>query len=138
MLRTANIFQVVQIKARPSDVYNLLLDQQKHAAFTQKSATIDPVEGGEFAFCNNGHKGYFLRLIKHKRIVLAWTHRKLPRNHFTTVDIRLEKTENGGTRLSLNHLGVPESHDGWLTDAWRKTYWEPLENYVEEEALQEA
>lgn len=135
MLRTENIFQVVEVNARPSEIYDLLLDSERHSDFTGKRAEINAETGGEFSFCNGNHTGYFLRLIKNKRIVLAWTHRKFPRNHFTIVDLKLERNENGGTRLSMNQMGVPESCDGWLTEAWRKTYWEPLEQYVEEEEL---
>lgn len=135
MLRTANIFQVTEVNARPSDVYDLLLDSSKHAAFTGKSAEIDAREGGTFTFCNGNHQGYFVRLIKNKRIILAWTHKRFPASHYSIVDLLLEKTEDGGTRISLNQLGVPESCDGWLTDAWKKTYWEPLSEYVEESEL---
>jgi activator of HSP90 ATPase len=132
MIKTANIFQVVHVKARPSEVYEMLMDAEKHSAFTQKTATIDPREGGEFAFCNNNHTGHFMRIIKNKRIVLAWTQRKFPRHHFSIVDLQFERNENGGTQISLNHIGVPESCDGWLTEAWRKTYWTPLSEYIEE------
>ncbi|WP_306643984.1 SRPBCC domain-containing protein [Sanyastnella coralliicola] len=137
-LKTENIFQVVEVKASPSDIYDLLLDETTHSAFTNKSATIDAREGGNFAFCNNNHQGYFIRLIKNKRIILAWTHRRFPKNHYTIVDLTLERLENDGTRISLNQLGVPESCDGWLTEAWRKTYWEPLEQFVLEEEFSEA
>lgn len=132
MIKTANIFQVLHVEAKPSEVFEMLSVAEKHAAFTQKSASIDLVEGGEFAFCNNNHTGYFMRIIKNRRLVLAWTHRKFPRHHFSIVDLQFEKDENGGTRISLNHIGVPESCDGWLTEAWKKTYWEPLTEYISE------
>ncbi|MGB1031693.1 MAG: SRPBCC domain-containing protein, partial [Flavobacteriales bacterium] len=74
---------------------------------------------------------------KDKLIVLAWTHKKFPRNHFSIVNLSFEKVE-GGTRLSMNHMGVPESCDGWLTEAWHETYWNPLNEYILEEVLQEA
>ena len=135
MLRTENIFQLVEINASPTEVFELLMDENKHSRFTQKSANIEAKEGGQFSFCNGNHTGYFVRIMKNKRIVLAWTHRKFPRNHYTIVDIQLEKHENGGTRLLMNQTGVPEAHDGWLTEAWRKTYWNPLEAYVQEEEL---
>ncbi|MDP4828109.1 MAG: SRPBCC domain-containing protein [Flavobacteriales bacterium] len=129
-IKTANIFQVFDVNARPADVYDLLMTSEKHGAFTQKSAEINPIEGGSFAFCNRNHTGYFLKLVKNKQMVLAWTHRKFPRGHFSIVDITLERNENGTTCVTLNHIGVPETCDGWLTEAWRKTYWEPMQTYV--------
>lgn len=134
MIKTANIFQVFNVDARPSEVFDMLMDEEKHAAFTAKAASIDPSEGGKFAFCNNNHTGYFMRIIKNRRLVLCWTHRKFPRHHFSVVDLKFEKNESGGTRISLNHIGVPETCDGWLTEAWRKTYWEPLSEYISESA----
>ncbi|MFM1932695.1 MAG: hypothetical protein RL226_1998 [Bacteroidota bacterium] len=129
-IKTANIFQIFEVSARPSEVYDLLMVAEKHAAFTGKSAEIYPIEGGNFAFCNRNHTGFFLKLVKNKQIVLAWTHRKFPKGHYSVVDITLEKTEQGNTRVVLNHLAVPETCDGWLTEAWRKTYWEPMQAYV--------
>lgn len=132
MIKTANIFQVFNVDAKPSEVFDMLMNEQKHAAFTGKEASIDACEGGRFAFCNNNHTGYFMRIIKNKRIVLCWTHRKFPRHHFSVVDLQFEKNDEGGTQISLNHIGVPETCDGWLTEAWRKTYWEPLSEYISE------
>lgn len=132
MIKTANIFQVVHVDARPSEVYDMLLDQAKHSAFTQKAAEIDPHEGGAFSFCNKNHTGYFIKLIKNKRIVLAWTHKRFPGSHYSIVDLSFERDEAGGTQINLNHMGVPEHCDGWLTEAWRKTYWKPLSEYIAE------
>jgi activator of HSP90 ATPase len=134
MIKTANIFQVFNVDAKPSEVFEMLMNQQKHAAFTGKEALIDAREGGQFEFCNRNHTGYFMRIIKNRRLVLSWTHRKFPRHHFSIVDLQFEKNEAGGTQISLNHIGVPETCDGWLTEAWRKTYWEPLSEYISETA----
>lgn len=134
MIKTANIFQVLNVDAKPSDVYEMLMDAEKHAAFTGKEAMIQAEEGGSFSFCNGNHTGYFMRIIKNKRLVLSWSHRKFPRHHFSIVDLQFERNEHGGTQISLNHIGVPESCDGWLTEAWRKTYWEPLSEYIAEHA----
>lgn len=135
MKKTANIFQVIEVNASPSDIYNLLIDEVNHAAFTNKACLIDAQEGGSFSFCNGNHTGNFLKLVKNKRMVLAWTHRKFPRGHYSIVDLSFEKSESGGTRLSMNHMAVPETCDGWLTEAWHKTYWLPLAEYVNEEML---
>jgi len=135
-IKTENIFQVIEVSISPSDVYNIFMDEAKHTNFTGKKACIEEFEGGAFSFCNGNHKGHFLKLVKNKMIVLAWTHRKFPRNHFSIVHLNLEKVE-GGTRLSMNHIGVPESCDGWLTEAWQTTYWNPLNEYILEEELLE-
>lgn len=129
-LKTENIFQVIEIDASPTMVYNTYMNEKKHAEFTGMEVTIDPVEGGTFVACNGRNSGYNLSLKKGKRIVQAWTHIDYPELQYSIVDITLEKTENG-TRLHFNHLAVPESCDGWLTDGWQKVYWDPLKAFLE-------
>jgi activator of HSP90 ATPase len=133
-LRTHNIFQVVEVNASPSSIYSTLMNSGKHAKFTEMKAEIDATEGGAFTTCNGRNHGYNLVLQKNKRIVQAWTHRAFPEGHYSIVDIMLEEFE-GGTRLHFNHIGVPESCDGWLTEGWHKVYWEPLKNFLEKKLV---
>ena len=65
----------------------------------------------------------FLHLVQNKRLVMSWTTR-LPAGT-TRPHMRLSRSETGGTRLILNHLGVPAG-DGWVTESWSKSYWAPL------------
>ena len=133
-LKTENIFQVIEIDASPTSIYNTYLDEKKHAEFTGMKASIDPIEGGLFETCNGRNKGYHLSLEKGKRIVLAWTHIDYPALQYSIVDITLEKI-SGGTRVHFNHLAVPESCDGWLTEGWQKVYWGPLKHFMEKKKV---
>lgn len=129
-LSTENIYQVIDLPAAPAAVFEALLDQDAHVAFTGKDALIQPHEGGAFSLCNQNHTGYFLHIVQNKRLVLAWTHKKFPAGHFTTVDMRLSKTGQGETCLILNHIGVPEGDAGWMTESWTKSYWMPLTEHL--------
>lgn len=134
-LQTENIYQVIELAANPAKVFETLLDQDAHEAFMGKDALIQPHDGGAFSLCNQTHTGYFLHLVQNKRLVMSWTHKKFPAGHYTTVDMRLSRSETGGTRLILNHLGVPAGEDGWVTESWSKSYWAPLATYLEEAAV---
>ena len=136
-IQTENIFQVVELSARPADVYSIFLDENGHTEFTGMKAEIQPEEGGHFSACNGRTTGNILKLVKNKRIVVAWTHKKFPRGSYSIVDICIEKTERG-CRINFNHIGVPDTLDGWLTDNWMETYWQPLTSYVENRELVEA
>jgi len=131
-LQTENIYQVIELPAAPARVFDALLDQDAHVAFTGKDALIQPHEGGAFSLCNQNHTGYFLHLVQNKRIVLAWTHKKFPAGHFTTVDMRLSRNEAGQTTLILNHIGVPAGDDGWMTESWTRSYWSLLTDHLQE------
>ena len=51
-LQTENIYQVIELAAAPAKVFEALLDQDAHVAFTGKEAFIQPHEGGSFSLCN--------------------------------------------------------------------------------------
>lgn len=129
-VNTENIFQVIEIPVSCSDIYDAFLNESRHSQFTGMTAEIDGRIGGEFSACDGRATGRILQLVKNKRIVVAWTHKRFPANHFTIVDMKLESNENG-CRISFNHTGLPESCDGWMTDTWQKTYWVPLREYME-------
>ena len=47
-LQTENIYQVIELAATPAKVFETLLDQDAHEAFTGKEALIQPHDGGAF------------------------------------------------------------------------------------------
>lgn len=134
-IQTENIFQVIDLEATPSEVYKVFLNPNRHAEFTGKKAEIEPIEGSNFSFCNKTHWGQILKLVPNKQIVLALTNKRFPKNHFSIVSIKIQKNENGGTRIRLNHIGVPVSCDGWFTESWQTTYWTPLSRYFGQRVL---
>ncbi|MCC6600933.1 MAG: SRPBCC domain-containing protein [Crocinitomicaceae bacterium] len=133
-LKTDNIFQVIDLEAGISDVYNALVDEKLHAKFTGMKASIDATIGGKFDTTDHESFGYFLFIRKNKKIVQAWSHKSFKEGFYTIVDIELEKTETG-TRINFNHIGVPEEHSGWLTEGWKRIYWDPLKEFLEEKVL---
>lgn len=132
-IKTDNIFQVVELEASASDVFHAWMDEKIHARFTGSPARIENREGGRFesgGICS----GYTLFLEENKRIVQSITHKDFPAGLYSTVVIDLEKTEHG-TRINLNHLGVPEECSGWMTETWKKSYLEPLRDFLGEKAV---
>lgn len=133
-LKTDNIFQITELEVTPAKVYQTLMDARLHSTFTGMETTIDPVKGGHFTGFDGDASGYFLDLAKNKRIVQAWRHSEFPEGFFSVVHVDLEKTDKG-TRINFNHIGVPEDSSGWLTDAWRKVYWNRLQEYFGENVV---
>jgi activator of HSP90 ATPase len=133
-LKTDNIFMVTEVECSPSKVYEALMDEKLHAKFTAMRAKIDPRVGGQFETTDGESFGYILHLDQDKKIVKAWSHKSFVKGHFSIVDVDLEQTESG-CRINFNHVGVPEEHSGWLTEGWRRIYWEPLKDFLEEKVL---
>lgn len=128
-LKTDNIFQVVELDCQPAEVYKALTDEKLHAKFTNMKAKIDCRIGGQFNTTDGESFGYIVFLEQDKTLVMAWSHKSFTPGFFSTVHIDLEPFE-GGTRLNFNHLGVPEEHSGWLTEGWKRIYWEPLKEFI--------
>lgn len=129
-IKTDNIFQFIEIAAPVDKVYEALMDEKKHAEFTGMSAKLENKVGGNFELTDGESFGFNVFLAKNKTIVQAWSHRSFVEGFFSIVHIDL--VENGAhTVLNFNHIGVPEEHSGWLTEGWKRIYWEPLKEYLE-------
>jgi activator of HSP90 ATPase len=98
------------------------------------SAEMEKREGGTFHAWNNRCHGYMLHLSENKRMVQAWRHDDFPEGMYTIVIFDFESTETG-SRVSFNHTGVPEEASGWLTETWRKDFWEPLTEHLSDKVL---
>lgn len=133
-LKTDNIFQVVELECKVEEVYKAFMDEKLHAKFTHMKAHIEGHVGGTFETTDGESFGYLIHLKENKKIVMAWSHRSFTPGFYSIVDIELESTETG-CRLNFNHLGVPEEHSGWLTEGWRRIYWEPLKEFLEEKVM---
>ncbi|MFM9984627.1 MAG: SRPBCC domain-containing protein [Flavobacteriales bacterium] len=133
-IKTDNIFQVIELESSVKDVYKALTDADLLTRLTGMSARMDSHEGGVFFAWNNKCHGYMLRLIENRRIVQSWTHDQFPDGMYTTVIFDIEATETG-CRVSFNHMGVPEESAGWLTESWKKDFWVPLTEHLEDRVL---
>jgi activator of HSP90 ATPase len=68
------------------------------------------------------------------RIVQAWRHDDFPEGLYSIVVMDLETTESG-SRISFNQTGVPEEASGWLTEAWKKDFWVPISEHLNDQVL---
>jgi activator of HSP90 ATPase len=133
-IKTDNIFQVIELDSSVPDVYKALTDANLLTKLTGMAAKMDDNEGGKFMAWNNKCHGYILHLSANKRIVQSWTHDEFRVGMYTTVIFDIEEMEHG-CRVSFNHIGVPEEHSGWLTEAWKKDFWIPLSEHLTDKVL---
>lgn len=134
-IKTDNIFQVIEIESGPDTIYQALTNPDLLTELTGMSAEMSSQEGGTFHAWNNRSHGYIMRLIPGKRIVQAWRHDAFEDGMYSTVIIDIEGTESG-SRVSFNHIGVPETESGWLTETWKKDFWNPLSEHLEQKVAQ--
>lgn len=124
------IKQKVKFKARPKEVYQLLIDSKKHAAFTRHKAVISTKIGGTFSTYNGYIKGINVDFLPNKRIVQAWRGADFPPGIFSMATFNLLPTKNGGTELTLTHRGVPKELIPGIEKGWRDYYWAKMKKYL--------
>ncbi|MCH8870199.1 MAG: SRPBCC domain-containing protein [Chloroflexi bacterium] len=120
----------LKLAGSPHQVYELLMDSEKHSAFTGGKAEISREVGGDFTIMGGGLGGKNLELVRDKKIVQSWRSGDWPEGHYSTVTFLLEE-ENGETRLSFVQAGVPASAYESINDGWRTYYWGPMSKALE-------
>lgn len=131
-MKTKAIRQSVTIKASPHEVYEALMDEEKHATFTGGEAVIVREVGGEFSTYDGYASGETLALAPDEKIVQKWRAGDWPAGHFSKATFTLKKV-NGGTRLSFTQTGVPEEQYEDIKQGWTDYYWKPMKNMLESE-----
>ena len=124
------IHQEVLFDASPDRIYEALMDSKRHAEFTANgNAEISREAGGAF-YAHGGHvSGRNIELVPNRRIVQAWHFRDWPDGIYSLVKFELVQ-EAAGTRLVLDHSGIPDGHRDHLESGWKARYWEPLKKYL--------
>ena len=125
-MRTKTIRQTVIFPgAPPWEIYDLLMDSKKHAAFTGERASISPKVWGRISAYGGYIRGRNLELIKGKKIVQEWISSDWPEGHKSTVSFSFSKSK-GGTRLTFVHRGVPAKDFSSKSNGWKEFYWKPM------------
>jgi len=119
------IQQTVTFKASPHDVYELLMDSAKHAAFSGEAANISREMDGEFSAYGGYITGKNLELVPDRKIVQTWRAVDWPENHFSTVTFLLLPIP-GGTSLNFTQSDVPDDTEAEFEQGWIDNYWTPM------------
>lgn len=129
-MKTKDIKQKVIITAKPTEVYEALMDSKKHSVFTGSVCKIGKKEGSGYSAYDGYIVGKNLKLIPGKKIVQTW--RAIdgvwPEDHYSEITFDL-KSHSKGTEINFYHKNVPENQIEEFKKGWPEHYWEPLKNY---------
>jgi len=125
MTTTRNLRHRVHVQAKPSAVYDALMDSRKHSAFTGAPAQISRSVGGRFSAHGRHLEGVNVDLTKNKRIVQAWRAANWPKGHYSIVTFALTPSR-GGTVVDFTHVGIPAQRLRSIDWGWKNYYWKPL------------
>lgn len=122
------IRQKILISASPEEVYDALMDEEKHSEFTGASAKIENKVGGKFSVWDGYANGENLKLDPGKLIVQSWRASDWPHGKTSTVTYHLSSKENG-CEIEFEHKDVPKEFEEDIRKGWSQFYWEPLKEY---------
>jgi len=130
-MKTSSIRQQVTFNARPGQVYELIMDQAQHAAFTGSEVIMSRDVNGEFTVFDGYCHGRNLELIPGEKIVQTWHFAEdgWPDDHFSICTFRFEKVADT-TKLTFLQTDVPEHKVEDLKKGWKDFYWNPMKAYL--------
>jgi len=121
---------VVAFNATPEQIFELLMNSEKHSQFTDSDCNISPKVGGKF-FAYDGYiDGKNLELIPGKKIVQKWRASDWPRGHYSLVTFELKKSPEG-TKLIFTQENVPSKFLDDIDKGWFEHYWDKMTKYLE-------
>jgi activator of HSP90 ATPase len=127
-MKTKTLHQSVVFETDPHEVYETLIDSERHAAFTGAKATIGRQVGDTFSVWDDWATGSNVELVPDKKIVQRWRGSDWPKGHYSRVMFELKKIDRG-TRLDFTQTDIPEALYDEIARGWKEWYWEKLKTY---------
>jgi activator of HSP90 ATPase len=131
-MKTKTIRQTISFHASAHAVYEMLMDEKKHALFTGGSARISRDIGGTFVTNDGYSDGTNLELEKDAKIVQTWRASDWPDDHYSTLTITLSPVSSG-TQLSFVQTGVPANQYDEISKGWHDYYWNPMKEALKKD-----
>jgi activator of HSP90 ATPase len=128
-METRTIRQQVTFKASPHEVYELLMDEKKHAKFSQSKTTVSRKIGGKISSGDGYIEGTNLELAPDSKIVQSWRDSDWPDGHYSKATWVFSPIP-GGTRMIFTQSGVPADQYESTAQGWRDYYWNPMKEML--------
>lgn len=123
------IRQTIVFNASPHEIYEMLMDSEKHSEFTESPARISRNVGGRFSTWDGYSSGTNVELVKDKKIVQKWRASNWPEGHYSVATFELEK-DDGKTKLIFTQSDVPEDQYEAISQGWKEFYWEKMKESI--------
>ena len=130
-MQTKTIKQIATFNTTPEELYDMIMNAKKHAAFTDGKATTSNKINGKFSISDGYITGYNIKLEKGKKIVQAWHFAEdgWPGDHFSTCTFIFEK-KGKQTKLIFTQTGIPAHKAEDLKRGWKEYYWQPMKEML--------
>jgi len=133
IMKTKTIRQTINLKAKPFEVFDMIMDSKKHGEITNADTSMSRKIKGKFSVYGGYATGYNMELVEGEKIIQAWKFDEdgWPEDHHSICCFHFEKTAHG-TRLVFEQSGVPEHKFEALKKGWHEYYWSPMKKFIED------
>jgi activator of HSP90 ATPase len=128
-MKTKTIKQTVTFNASPHEVYEMLMDSEKHSEFTEAAARISRKVGGRFSTYDDYSTGTNIELVQDRKIVQKWRGSDWPERHYSVATFDLQGS-GGKTKLVFTQTDVPEDQYEAISQGWKEFYWEKMKKMI--------
>ena len=135
-MKTRTLEQTVTFKAPPLEVYEMIMDSQRHQSLSGEKARISRKVGGSFTAWGAHISGINLVLKPGEKIVQAWRATGWWPDHYSIAIFDLTKIRDG-TKLVFTQIGVPPERYSGHYRGWIETYWTPMQEIFADDTISE-
>lgn len=121
----------VRLPANPREVYDVLLDPERHGEAVGTKVWISKHRGGKFSAGDGSQWGEILDLVPGRRIVQTWRSSAWrERDEDSVVILTLERVKEGSD-LTILQAQVPNDLAAAVKEEWEERYGERLRSYLQ-------
>ena len=125
--------QSVIFKASPNEVYEALMDSEKHSVFTGAPANIGKNVGDKFSAYDDWIEGINLELVPGQKIVQKWRGKDWAEGIYSTARFMLKEIGKE-TELEFIQIGVPQEHLKNISEGWKEHYWDKMHKFFDKKS----
>jgi len=123
-----DIEQQVVLRGTPHDVYETLLDSERHSKMNPelKTAKIDRAELGAFTV-GDYISGRNIQCVQDVKLVQSWRGADWPTAHWSHLTYEFSRhAPSGHTLVKMTQKYVPAANADDISTGWFKFYWTPM------------
>lgn len=130
MMRST-IYKTVALPASATELFEMYMNAETHAAFTGAPAKISDEPGSAFEAFGGLLTGTILTVVKPRLIVQSWRSVNFDDKDPDSTLILSFTPEDDDGRIDLVHLDVPENDYQGVTGGWDSRYFAPWLSYLQ-------
>lgn len=122
-----NVSRRARVGASPHDVYETLVDADRHAALVGAATEIGTTMGDPVSLLDGDATGVVMEVLPDRHVVVALQHRLdgWPERHYSTATFMV-RSEGAGTTVVLFEQDVPTDLADAVGERWDRAYVDKL------------